>query len=236
VKLKNLLKKNLLLMLSLMLFLNGCTYRPGLYDRIKNKIKKNQTPKKKRSNYSEKRRSGSSDADINARGGCDPKYRTRNNKLRPAAIRNILIGMEKQQVVNIIGFPHFIYESKTDEFGHTLEIWGYYLDRGDYLPIFFLTIFTLGIALPLFFVEPPEGEIDTYWLHFYDDKFTKCENVSNYGIAGTYNGSSGYSGYSGISDVTGYGEISNTTGRVRNNIVSGHYRSNGTYVNQYARS
>jgi len=188
------------------------------------------------------------DSAKNARGRCSKSVRTQDNYLKPAALKRIFIGMSQNEVIDRIGRAHKKLGLNNDHNNRPCETFEYYLDRPDYSEAIFCTIFSLGLLFPTLFF--PDRNIETYRLFFYNNKLTQCNKVKrggettsrppnslgNTSFGGTQSASSGISSTSISSYPTGYGQVSKTTGRVRNNIVSGYHRRNGTYVKPYARS
>lgn len=89
-------------------------------------------------------------------------------------LRQISLGMSKDEVMEELGEPSVVRGAITNKFNQTVEVWEYRMDKGKtgkrVGAEVTATLVTFGILAPVLFSS---GEIQDYWLYFYDNKLVQ---------------------------------------------------------------
>jgi len=89
-------------------------------------------------------------------------------------LKKVSLDMTKEEIIKKIGEPTVVRGAIKNKFGQNIEVWEYKLAKGktgkQLGAELFCVVGTLGLASPLLMSE---GEIQNYWLYFYDDKLVQ---------------------------------------------------------------
>ena len=107
--------------------------------------------------------------------GCATIHSTK--KLRRASL-----GMSKEEIVKVIGEPTVVRGAIINKFNQTVEVWEYKMDKGKTAGEIGVqaafAIVSFGLLSPALFVP---GEIQHYWLYFYDNKLVQWGQAGDWG-------------------------------------------------------
>ena len=96
-------------------------------------------------------------------------------RIKPSQLSGLRIGMSKNEVINQLGEPDVQRGSMKNNFNQVIDLYEYLVDHGvpaeEYVACSVLCIFTLGLALPVFFFLP--SQTDPYWMFFCNDRLEK---------------------------------------------------------------
>ncbi len=82
-------------------------------------------------------------------------------------LMTISLGMDKQQIINMLGEPIIVRGSMTNKFGQIIEVWEYYIRKEHTSGAKAVITLTMGA---LFLIG---GQEETYWFYFYDNKLVQ---------------------------------------------------------------
>lgn len=97
-------------------------------------------------------------------------------------LMTVSIDMDKKQIVKSLGNPSVVRGSIKNKYDQIIEVWEYRIDKGktgrQLGKELVLTTCTLGLCSPILFSE---GEINSYWLYFCNDKLIKWGQAGDWG-------------------------------------------------------
>jgi hypothetical protein len=96
----------------------------------------------------------------------------------------ICLHMNKEDVVKTMSSKGVARGSIINKYGQVIEVREYILDKGknsdEIAALTCLSIYTLGLATPLFFTH---GDLDTYWLYFCNGKLVQWGKAGDWAEA-----------------------------------------------------
>lgn len=102
----------------------------------------------------------------------------KSKKIKQKKLENVMIGMTKNEVINILGSPSVKRGAQVDSFGNNVEVFEYLVDTkstGQFIGEIILSVLSFGLGATFI-----EDLVHTYWLYFQNDKLVQWGKANDW--------------------------------------------------------